>query len=63
MMVPNVFLIPIPLIWTFFIAVNGLKSWTGRNTWTCALVAVIPVVVLAVSPANSIETFPFALFR
>lgn len=63
MMVPNVFLIPIPLIWTFFIAVNGLKSWTGNNTWICALVAGIPVVVLAVSPANSIEIFPFALFR
>lgn len=62
-MVPNVFLIPIPLIWTFFIAVNGLKCWTGRNTVTCVLVALIPVVALAVSPTNSIAIFPFALMR
>lgn len=62
MMVPNVFLIPIPLIWTFYIAVNGLKSWTGRNTRTCVLVALVPVVALAVGPTNSIEIFPFALF-
>ena len=63
MMVPNVFLIPIPLIWTFYITVNGLKSWTGRNTRTCVLVALIPVVALAVGPTNSIEILPFALFR
>lgn len=63
LMVPNVYLIPIPLVWTFFITVNGLRSWTGRNTGTCVLVALIPVVALAVGPTNSIEIFPFALFR
>lgn len=62
-MVPNVYLIPIPLVWTFLITVNGLRSWTRRNTGTCVLVALIPVVVLAVGPTNSIEIFPFALFR
>lgn len=62
MMVPNVFLVPIPLIWTFFIAVNGLRNWTGKNTVTCLLVVLIPVVALAVGPTNSIETLPLALF-
>ncbi len=40
-----VFLI-FPLMWTFFITVRGLQSWTGRRTNLCIGLALIPCYVM-----------------
>lgn len=33
-------------LWCIFLAVIGLKAWTGRSTGTCVTVALLPYVIL-----------------
>ncbi len=43
----SVYWIPIPLVWTLYIAVNGFTNWTGKNLKTGLMVVLPSVVVVA----------------
>jgi hypothetical protein len=38
--------IDLTMFWSIFLAVVGLKAWTGRSTGTCVTVAVLPYVII-----------------
>lgn len=38
--------IDLTMFWSLALAIVGLKAWTGRSTGTCALVAVLPYLVI-----------------
>ncbi len=42
----SVFWVPIPLVWSLYIAVNGFLSWTDKSLTTSMLVVLAPPVVL-----------------